>query len=87
MPSLSLSFACWDYDRVRPLADKSVRPEGVDLNFLRIFPAETFQRMIKHGEFDLCEMVLRNGGRRGFALRRHPDISGPAISALPDFRE
>jgi 4,5-dihydroxyphthalate decarboxylase len=59
MPSLSLSFACWDYDRVRPLADKSVRPEGVDLNFLRIFPAETFQRMIKHGEFDLCEMGFK----------------------------
>jgi 4,5-dihydroxyphthalate decarboxylase len=59
MSVLNLSFACWDYDRVRPLADKSVRPEGIDLISLRVFPAETFQRMIKYGEFDLCEMGFK----------------------------
>jgi 4,5-dihydroxyphthalate decarboxylase len=59
MSDLRLSFASWDYDRVRALADESVRPEGIDLTSLRIFPAETFQRMIAYKEFDLCEMGFK----------------------------
>jgi 4,5-dihydroxyphthalate decarboxylase len=59
MANLSLSFASWDYDLVRPLADGTVRPDGIELTFLRTFPAETFQRMIQHEEFDLCEMGFK----------------------------
>jgi 4,5-dihydroxyphthalate decarboxylase len=59
MSNLNLSFASWDYDLVRPLAERTVRPDGIDLTFLRTFPAETFQRMIEHNEFDLCEMGFK----------------------------
>ena len=29
MKKLALSFACWDYDRTRALADGTVRPDGI----------------------------------------------------------
>jgi hypothetical protein len=34
MPQLKLSFACWDYDRMKALEDGRVKPEGIELNFL-----------------------------------------------------
>lgn len=58
MSKLKLTFACWDYDRTRALADGSVRPEGIDLNYLNLVVEETFFRMARHREFDCCEMSL-----------------------------
>jgi 4,5-dihydroxyphthalate decarboxylase len=55
---LSLSFACWDYDRTRALQDGRIRPEGVDLNFLPLPVEETFYRQLRHHEFDLSELSL-----------------------------
>jgi 4,5-dihydroxyphthalate decarboxylase len=56
--SLPLTFACWDYDRVIPLADGRVRPQGVDLRFLPIAPPESFFRMLHYAEFGGSEMSL-----------------------------
>ena len=42
MPRLKLTLACGEYDRTRALLDGTVRPEGVDLNFLPLVPGETF---------------------------------------------
>ncbi|HXF54726.1 MAG TPA: ABC transporter substrate-binding protein [Hyphomicrobiaceae bacterium] len=58
MARLQLSFACWNYDRTRALQDGSVRPEGIDLNFLEMPVEETFFRMVRHREFDVSEMSL-----------------------------
>ena len=55
---LRLTFACWDYDRMRALADGSVRPEGIDLVYLTQPVEETFFRMLRYAEFDACEMSL-----------------------------
>ena len=55
---LPLSFACWNYDRVRALMDGTVQVEGVDLNCLSLPVEETFFRMARHREFDLAEMSL-----------------------------
>ena len=55
---LSLSFACWNYDRVRALMDGQVQVEGIDLNCLNLPVEETFFRMARHREFDLAEMSL-----------------------------
>jgi len=55
---LKLTLACWDYDRTRALADGSVRPEGIDLNYLNLHVEETFFRMLRHREFDAAEMSL-----------------------------
>lgn len=58
MTRLDLTFACGDYDRTRALEDGSVRPDGIDLNYLRLPVEETFFRMLRHREFDVAEMSL-----------------------------
>jgi 4,5-dihydroxyphthalate decarboxylase len=55
---LRLTFACWDYDRTRALADDSVRPDGIDLTYLSLPVEETFFRMMRNAEFDASEMSL-----------------------------
>src|ERR1700741_1763344 len=58
MNKLRLSFACWDYDRTRALADGTVRPDGIDLTYLSLPVEETFFRMLRGREFDASEMSL-----------------------------
>jgi hypothetical protein len=53
-----LTFACGDYDRTRALEDGSIRPDGIDLTYLRLPVEETFFRMLRHREFDVAEMSL-----------------------------
>jgi 4,5-dihydroxyphthalate decarboxylase len=55
---LSLSLACWDYDRTRALSEGRVAPDGIDLTYLPLAPEETFFRMLRHREFDVAEMSL-----------------------------
>lgn len=58
MGRLNLSLACWDYDRVRPLMDGTVRPDGIDLNFQPLVVEETFFRQLRYREFDVSEMSM-----------------------------
>jgi len=58
MTKLRLTFACWDYDRTRALAEGTVRPDGIDLVYLAQPVEETFFRMLRYREFDACEMSL-----------------------------
>ena len=58
MSKLRLTLSCWNYDRVRALADGRVRPEGIDLNFLDLPVEETFFRMLRNREFDAAELSL-----------------------------
>src|SRR3989475_3801455 len=58
MKRLRLTFACWDYDRTRALADGRMRPDGIDLNYLMQPVEETFFRMLRNREFDCSEMSL-----------------------------
>lgn len=55
---LSLTLACSPYDRVAPLADGRVVPEGVHLNFFPLSVEEIFWRQLRHGEFDVSESSL-----------------------------
>ena len=72
MAKLKLTLACGNYDRTRALIDGSVRPEGVDLNYLPLIPGETFWRMLNNEEFDASEMslstytILRSQGDQRF---------------------
>ncbi|HUB94601.1 MAG TPA: hypothetical protein VL993_01700, partial [Stellaceae bacterium] len=59
MAKLPLNFACDNYAFTRGLREGSVAVDGVDLNYLTVFPAENFQRMIQHREFDAAEMGLK----------------------------
>lgn len=58
MSALSLSLACWDYDRTRALQDGRVRADGMDINFIPLRVEEIFFRMLRHREFDAAEMSL-----------------------------
>ena len=58
MKKLGLTLACCDYDRTRALMDGTVRPEGIDLNYLALPVEETFFRMLRNREFDCSEMSL-----------------------------
>ncbi len=55
---LRLTLACGDYDRTRPLIDRTVRPLGIDLTCLPMTIEEIFFRMARFREFDAAEMSL-----------------------------
>lgn len=78
MAKLNLSFACWDYDRVQALMDGSVRPKGIELNFLSMPVEETFFRMMRHQEFDVAELSASS-----YLLAR--DRGFPHFTAIPVF--
>lgn len=58
MTKLNLTFACWGYDRMLPIKDGTVKPDGIDLNFLDMEVEETFFRQARFREFDVSEMSL-----------------------------
>ncbi len=58
MSKLNFSLACWNYDRTRALMDGSVRPDGIELNYLDLPVEETFFRMLRNREFDVAELSL-----------------------------
>jgi 4,5-dihydroxyphthalate decarboxylase len=43
---------------MRPLMDRTIAPDGIDLVFLNMPVEETFFRMLRHREFDIAEMSL-----------------------------
>ena len=58
MADLSLTLACWNYDRSRPLMDGRVKPNGIDLKINVMRPRQAFPRMLDKREFDVSEMSL-----------------------------
>lgn len=58
MTRLSLSLACWGYDRTEALQSGAVRPDGIDLNFQVLDVEETFFRMLRNREFDVAELSM-----------------------------
>src|ERR1700730_10673496 len=58
MAKLRLNLACWNYDRTRALADGSVQPDGIDLNYLDLPVEETFFRMLRYREFEVAKPSL-----------------------------
>ena len=60
MSNLRLTFASGPYDRTMALREGTIRPEGIELNYLTMQPAEIFLRMLQYQEFDASEMSLSN---------------------------
>jgi 4,5-dihydroxyphthalate decarboxylase len=58
MARLRLTLACGDYDRTRALADGSVQPEGIEIDYVALDPGELFERVARHREFPVAEMSL-----------------------------
>ncbi|MEO7405241.1 MAG: ABC transporter substrate-binding protein [Burkholderiales bacterium] len=78
MAKLPITLSCWNYDRTRALADGSVPVDGVDLNYLSLPVEETFFRMLRYKEFDVCEMSLSS---YSVSLQR----DDPPFIAIPVF--
>lgn len=58
MARLNISLACWSYDRTAALADGTIQPDGIDLNFQVLDVEETFFRMLRNKEFDAAELSM-----------------------------
>jgi len=58
MAKLNLTLACGAYDLLRPLIEGVVAPAGIDLNVLTMASPERHGRMLRHEEFDVCELSL-----------------------------
>src|SRR5882762_9939026 len=78
MAKLRLNLACWNYDRTRALADGSVQPDGIDLNYLNLPVEETFFRMLRFREFEVAELSLSSYTVSLFAEQR-PFIAIPVF--------
>ena len=78
MKKLRLTLACWDYDRTRALIDGTVRPDGIELNYLALPVEETFFRMLRNREFDCAEMSLSS-----YCASLHGE--NPPFIAIPVF--
>jgi len=60
MPTLRLNFACGPYDRTQALRDGTIKPDGIDLTYITLQPAEIFWRMLQYQEFHISEMSFSN---------------------------
>jgi 4,5-dihydroxyphthalate decarboxylase len=78
MSRLTLSLACWGYDRTSALANGSIQPDGIDLNYQPLAVEETFFRMLRNREFDVAELSLSS-----YCLTR--DANDPDFVAIPVF--
>ena len=60
MANLRLTVACGPYDRTQALIDGAIRPEGIDITYVAVQPAEIFWRQLQFQEFDVSEMSMSN---------------------------
>ena len=80
MTQQTLTIGCGQYDHVRALLDKTIKIEGVDLQFVHLSPpSQIFLRMLHDEAYDISEMSLSNymiamgkGDRRFVALPVFP---------------
>jgi 4,5-dihydroxyphthalate decarboxylase len=78
MAALPLSLACGPYDHLRALIDGAARAPGIDFTVLTMPSPERHGRMLRHAEFDVCELslvaylVARDAGRAFTAIPVFP---------------
>jgi 4,5-dihydroxyphthalate decarboxylase len=74
---LELTLACGDYDLLRPLIQGAPLAPGIELNVLTMASPERHGRMLRHQEFDVCELSLV-----AYLVARD---SGKPFTAIPVF--
>jgi 4,5-dihydroxyphthalate decarboxylase len=75
--SRQLTIACGDYDRTHPLIDGSIKPEGLELNWLVLPHLEIWTRMLNYYDFDASEISLSS-----YLIAR---TLGKPLTAIPVF--
>lgn len=58
MADIQLTLASKDYDHFQDLKTGAVKPQGIDLTCLALYPTDIFHRQIEFGEFDVSELSL-----------------------------
>jgi 4,5-dihydroxyphthalate decarboxylase len=81
MPKLALSFISAFNERVEPLMDGTVQPEGLELIPTYSHPAETFWRQLKFQEFEVSEMSLSS-----YLIARSQGVEMVALPVFPSRR-
>jgi 4,5-dihydroxyphthalate decarboxylase len=78
MSKLQLTLACGDYDLMRALKDETVQPESIDLTVVNLTSPERHWRMMRHLEFDVCELSMAS-----YMLAK--DLGLAKYTAIPAF--
>src|SRR5919206_4689234 len=81
MAKIKLSFISGTNERVKPLLDGTVEPEGVELIPTYSDPSETFWRQLKFQEFQISEMSLSS-----YLIARSQGVDMMAIPVFPSRR-
>lgn len=81
MSKLTLSFISAFNERVQPLMDGTVEPEGLELIPTYSHPAETFWRQLKFQEFEIAEMSLSS-----YLIARARGMDMVALPVFPSRR-
>ena len=78
MARIKLSFISGLNERVQPLMNGTVRPEGVELVSTYSDPSETFWRQLRFQEFEISEMSLSS-----YLIARSRGMDMIAIPVFP----
>jgi 4,5-dihydroxyphthalate decarboxylase len=79
MADMHLTVACGDYDRTRALIEGQIHTGGIDLTVVPISNAwARHQRMLRHEEFDACELSMSS-----FLMARDRSRALVAIPVFP----
>lgn len=81
MAKLTLSFISAYNERVQPLMDGTIQPEGIEIVPTYSHPSETFWRQLKFQEFDVAEMSMSS-----YLIARACGFDMVAIPAFPSRR-
>src|SRR5437016_12710698 len=81
MPKLTLAFISAFNERVEPLMDGTIQPEGIELIPTYSHPAETFWRQLKFHEFEVAEMSMSS-----FLIARSQRADMIALQVFPSRR-
>ena len=80
--ALTINIAFGDHSRVEPLKDGTVKPEGIDLNWINTGSGWIFHRNLYYDEFDVSEMSISS---TLVAIERRGDTGRWDWSVLPVF--
>ena len=78
MAKPKLILGCWHYDRTRALADGSVQPEGIDLDYRSAPQVGAIMERAMKGEFDISELGITY-------YLRSLELPDPPFIAIPVF--
>jgi len=78
MAKLKLILGCWHYDRTRALADGSVQPDGIELEYRSAPQVGAIMERAMKGEFDVSELGITY-------YLRSLELPDPPFVAIPVF--